>query len=169
MSLRNSMLFFRKGILLGCIAASFWLISCDKKRVFDEYKTVGSAWNKDSIVSWTLPQVDTTKAYNLYVNLRSNDDYPFNNLFLIVALDQPGGITKVDTLEYEMADEDGNLLGDGFTDIKESRLVYKEHAKFKKGQYKIHIRHAVRETGKVSGVKTLKGISDVGFRIESID
>jgi hypothetical protein len=29
--------------------------SCDKKRVFDEYKSVGSAWHKDSIVTFNLP------------------------------------------------------------------------------------------------------------------
>jgi hypothetical protein len=36
-----------------------------------------------------------------------------------------------------------------------------------KGIYKIHIRHAVRQTGKVDGVERLKGISDIGFRIET--
>ena len=57
--------------------------SCDKKRVFDEYKTVGTAWHKDSVVTLDLPELDSTKQYNLFVNLRDNNDYPFNNLFLI--------------------------------------------------------------------------------------
>lgn len=142
--------------------------SCDKKRVFDEYKTVGKVWNKDSIVSFDLPEVDTTKAYNLFVNVRDNDKYPYNNLFLIVSMDHPGGLTKVDTLEYQMADAEGNLLGNGFSDIKESALFYKEKVRFKKGKYTVHIRQAVRETGKVSGVKELPGITEVGFRIESL-
>lgn len=142
------------------------LASCDKERVFDEYKSVGSAWHKDTIASFDLPQVDTTKAYNLFVNVRSNDAYPYSNLFLIVQMDHPGRLSKVDTLEYVMADEEGRLLGEGFSDIKESKLFYKEKVRFKKGQYKVHIKHAVRETGKVQGVPELKGISEVGFRIE---
>lgn len=142
--------------------------SCDKKRVFDEYKSVGSAWHKDSIVTFNLPELDSTKRYNLFVNLRDNNNYKYNNLFLIVAIESPNGFTKVDTLEYQMADPDGTLLGDGFSDIKESKLIYKENEKLK-GKYKVHIKQAVRETGKVPGVMLLDGITEVGFRIEKKD
>jgi gliding motility-associated lipoprotein GldH len=159
MSLKHNLLFFFAAVLL---------VSCDKKRVFDEYKSVGNVWHKDSVVTFDLPEIDTTKAYNLFVNIRDNNNYPYNNLFLIVSMDHPGGLTKVDTLEYQMADDEGNLLGNGFSDIKESALFYKEKVKFKKGKYQVRIRQAVRESGKVAGVKELKGISDVGFRIESL-
>ncbi|QIH39039.1 gliding motility lipoprotein GldH [Flavobacterium sp. Sr18] len=140
-------------------------ISCDKKRVFDEYKSVGSAWHKDSIVTFNLPELDSTKRYNLFVNLRANNNYQFNNLFLIVALELPNGFTKVDTLEYQMAETDGTLLGNGFSDLKESKLFYKENVRFK-SKYKVHIKQAVRENGKIPGVTALNGITEVGFRIE---
>jgi gliding motility-associated lipoprotein GldH len=139
--------------------------SCDKKRVFDEYKSIGSSWHKDSTVTFNLSELDTTKRYDLFVNLRANNKYQYNNLFLIVALELPNGFTKVDTLEYQMADPDGTLLGNGFSDIKESKLFYKENVKFR-SQYKVHIKQAVRENGKVPGVTALDGITEVGFRIE---
>jgi len=142
--------------------------SCDKKRVFDEYKSVGSAWHKDSIVTFNLPKLDSTKQYNLFVNLRDNNNYPFNNLFLIVSMEKPNGFIKVDTLEYQMANPDGSLLGDGFSDIKESKLFYKEKIKLQ-GIAKIHIKQAVRENGKIPGVKALGGITEVGFRIEKTE
>ena len=144
---------------------SILFISCDEKRVFDEYKSVGNAWHKDSIVTFNLPELDSTKRYNLFVNLRATNAYKFNNLFLIVALEMPNGFTKVDTLEYQMADPDGTLLGDGFSDIKESKLFYKENVRFR-SKYKVSIKQAVRENGKVPGVKALDGITEVGFRIE---
>lgn len=148
----------------------FLVISCDKKRVFDQYKSVGNTWHKDSIVTFDLPKLDPKKAFNLFVNVRDNDDYPFNNLFLIVSLEQPNKKTRVDTLEYQMANPDGTLLGDGFSDIKENKLFYKNKVTFdQKGLYKIHIKQAVRQTGKIEGVSALPGISDVGFRIESIE
>jgi len=161
MSLKSSFLFI---IIAGL------LISCDKKRVFDEYQSVGSAWNMKKEVIFELPKIDTLKKYNLFINLRANDDYKFNNLFLIVSMEQPNGLTKVDTLEYEMADVDGALLGDGFSDIKESKLYFKENVKFKASENnKIHIKHAVRQTGKIVGVQDLEGITEVGFRIESLE
>ena len=139
--------------------------SCDKKRAFDEYKSVGSAWHKDSIVTFTLPELDSTKRYNLFINVRDNSNYQYNNLFLIVALELPNGFTKVDTLEYQMADSDGTLLGNGFSDIKESKLFYKENVRFR-SKYKVYIKQAVRENGKIPGVTALDGITEVGFRIE---
>ena len=156
MRLKNSVL-----ILL----VSMLFFSCDKKRVFDEYKSVGSAWHKDSVVSFNLPELDSTKKYDLFINIRDNNNYPFNNLFLIVTLEKPNGYTKVDTLEYQMAAPDGTLLGDGFTDIKESKLYYKENVKFRV-KYKLNIKQAVREGGKVPGVTQLEGITEVGLRIE---
>ncbi|HSD09050.1 gliding motility lipoprotein GldH [Flavobacterium sp.] len=156
MRIKNSLL-----LLLVAVV----LFSCDKKRVFDEYKSVGSAWNKDSIVTFDLPVLDSTKRYDLFVNLRDNNNYKYSNLFLIVSLESPNGYTKVDTLEYQMAEPDGTLLGDGFTDIKESKLYYKENVRFR-GKYKVHIKQAVRENGKVPGVTLLDGITEVGFRIE---
>ena len=160
MNLKNSLLYFL--VLIS-------LFSCDKKRVFDEYKSVGGSWNKDSIIRFDLPKLDSKKQYNLFLNIRDNNDFPFNNLFLIVSLEQPNKTTLVDTLEYQMANPDGSLLGEGFTDVKESKLIYKERMKFTSGAYKINIKQAVRQTGKVSGVTKLEGITDVGFRIEKIE
>lgn len=150
------------------ILVVFLFFSCDKKRVFDEYKSVGSSWHKDSIVTFNLPELDSTKRYNLFVTLRDNNNYPFNNLFLIVGIEMPNGFTKVDTLEYQMANPDGSLMGDGFSDIKENKLFYKENVRFR-GKYKVNIKQAVRENGKVPGVTALEGITEVGFRIENRD
>jgi hypothetical protein len=66
MKLKNSIFFI-------LIAVLFFR---DKKRVFDEYKSVGSAWNKDSI---DLPELDSTKRF--IINLRDNNNYQYNNLF----------------------------------------------------------------------------------------
>jgi gliding motility-associated lipoprotein GldH len=159
MSLKNS-------LLLLLIATA--LFSCDKKRVFDEYKSVGSAWHKDSIVTFDIPLLDSTKNYDVFINIRDNNNYEFNNLFLIVTLEKPNGYTKVDTLEYQMAEPDGTLLGNGFSDIKESKLFYKERVKFDE-KYKISIKQAVRQSGKIPGVTQLDGITEVGLRIENKD
>ncbi|HEU4496731.1 MAG TPA: gliding motility lipoprotein GldH [Flavobacterium sp.] len=160
MSLRNSFLF-----IIGLLA----LASCDEKRVFDQYKSFGKSWPKDSIATFEFSNQDTSKQYNLFINLRSNNDYPFNNIFLIVMTEAPNGMTKVDTLEYQMANPDGTLMGEGFSDVKESKLFFKEKYKFDTiGNYKIKIQQAMRQTGKINGVKELAGITEIGFRAEKI-
>lgn len=161
MTLKNS--FFL--ILLLVIS-----VSCDKKRVFDEYKSVGQSWHKDSVVSFTIEQKDTVSKHHIYLNIRNDKNYPFNNLFLIVEMEQPNKKTFVDTLEYQMAKPDGTLLGNGLTDTKENKLYYKENFVFQKeGKYNFYIQQAVRQSGKIQGVEKLEGVIDVGLRVEKVE
>jgi gliding motility-associated lipoprotein GldH len=155
---------------------SFFLIliavtitSCDKTQVFDEYKTIDGGWHKDSILKFNVEHKISKQPENLFVNIRNNNDYPFSNLYLIVKMELPKGKIKIDTLEYQMANPDGTLMGEGFSDIKESKLWYKENFTFpEEGNYKISIQQAVRQNGKIKGVEKLDGITEVGFRIESL-
>ncbi len=155
-------------LLLLCTALT--LLSCDKKQIFDEYKTIENGWHKDNIITFNFEQKASKVPVNLFINVRDNDDYQFSNLFLIAKLEFPKGKIKVDTLEYQMANADGTLLGEGFSDIKESKLWYKEKVTFPEtGKYKLSIQQAVRQTGKVKGVEKLEGITEIGFRIESLE
>lgn len=148
-------------------AVVFSLVSCDKQRVFDEYQKIDGTWHKKQKIAFSFDQNDTVQRYNMFVNIRNNNDYPFNNVFLIVSMLQPNGVTKVDTLEYQMANPDGSLMGEGWSDVKESKLWYKENENFhQKGKYVVNIEQAVRETGKVPGMEQLPGVSEIGFRIE---
>ena len=57
----------------------------------------------------------------------------------------------VDTLEYKMAQPNGELLGTGFTDVKENKLWYKENFTFNEsGTYLIKLQHAMRENGNIN-------------------
>lgn len=154
------------GVLIVSLL-SLLLFSCDKKRVFDEYREIGGIWKSKDKIAFSFEPNDTVEKFNMFVNIRNNNNYPFNNLFLIVSMLQPNGVIKMDTLEYQMANPDGSLMGEGFSDVKENKLWYKENMNFpKKGKYVFSIEQAVRETGKVPGMKELPGISEVGFRIE---
>ena len=157
----------RNSVLLCLLACSFILVSCDPNGVFDEYRSVSNAWHKDSIVQFKVQVPDSVNAYNLFVNLRNNNDYRYSNLFLIVEFNYPNGKTVKDTLQYKMAEPNGKFLGTGFSSIKENKLWYKENFVFNEsGEYLINIQQAMRENGKVNGVKELEGIADVGFRVE---
>ncbi|MDO1502250.1 gliding motility lipoprotein GldH [Winogradskyella maritima] len=144
--------------------------SCDSNRVYDEYQSLPKGWDKNEIIRFQVKDLDTSSSHNLFINVRTNNDYKYNNLFLIAELSYPNGKTITDTLEYKMAAPNGELLGKGFTDVKESKLWYKGHEEpfqfIEEGEYAISIEQAMRKSGDVSGVDTLEGITEVGFRIE---
>ena len=147
-----------------------WLMifSCDSNRVFDTYNSLSGVWSQDDIQIFKYESKDSISNYNLFVNIRNTEDYPFNNLFIITELTYPQGKTLSDTLEYAMAYPDGKLIGSGFTSLKENKLIYKEAFQFDEpGEYTFQISQAMRKYDHINGVKELKGISDVGLRIES--
>jgi gliding motility-associated lipoprotein GldH len=154
------------------IISCFFITSCDSNAVYDVYKSVPNQWNKDSVATFNFKAPDTTSNYNLFVNLRNTDAYKFSNLFLIVELNYPNGKAVKDTLEYKMAAPNGELLGTGFSDIKENKLWYRGfEAPFKfneEGDYIVTIQHAMRNNGDVNGITNLEGITDVGFRVEQV-
>jgi len=142
-------------------------VSCDDTQVLDEYQTVAESWEMDEKVSFTLPELDSEKEYNLFINVRNTNDYKFSNLFLIGEMTFPNGKVVTDTLEYDMAAPNGEWLGTGFSDVKENKLWYKEKVSFnEEGAYVITLQHAMRKNGDVDGVTSLEGITDIGFRIE---
>jgi len=143
------------------------LVSCDSKHVLDEYKTIPNTWKRDAVIDFNFKAPDTISTYDLFINIRNNNSYEFSNLFLIVDLTSPSNNKVIDTLEYEMTTSRGEWLGTGFSEIKENKLWYKEQFHFQEeGEYKFNITHAIRKNGATNGVVELKGITDVGFRIE---
>lgn len=157
----------RNSLTVLILALMVLVVSCDSKRVYDQYKNVPNGWNKDSIMSFSIHPPDSIKPYNLFVNLRNTNQYKYSNIFLIVEMIFPHGKTIKDTLEYRMADPSGKFLGSGIMDVKENKLWYKENVIFNEsGDYTVNIQHAMRENGKVNGVEALEGITDIGFRIE---
>ncbi|RSC95072.1 gliding motility lipoprotein GldH [Tenacibaculum singaporense] len=146
------------------------LASCDSNSEFDNYIALpNSSWNKKNVIQFTFPINDSIGKKNLFINLRNNKDYAYSNLFLITQMNFPDGQIIIDTLEYDMADVTGKFLGQGFTDIKENKLFYKENITFpRKGEYTFKVRQAMRKNGELEGIEELEGITHVGFRIEKI-
>jgi len=143
------------------------IVSCDSNSVFSSYESLDSKWEGRTSVDFTFQAPDTIQPYNLFINVRNNEKYPFSNLFLIVNMEFPNGNAVTDTLEYQMTKPDGSWLGEGFTSLKENKLWYKENVIFPvSGEYEIRIEHAMRINGKVDGVKILEGVKDVGVKIE---
>lgn len=144
--------------------------SCDSDRIFDQYITFENGiWLSSDIVDFDIEITDTISHNNLFLNLRNDKNYEFSNLFLITQIHFPDGFRVVDTLEYEMTDKEGRFLGMGFSDIKENKLFFKENVRFNQlGLYKISVAQAMRKNGNIKGLDSLKGVTDLGVRIELI-
>ncbi len=155
-------------ILIGIV---FFFISCADNIEFTKYKTLEEGyWESQKNISFEFLVTDTISPKNLFINIRNNNNYGFSNLYVITELNFPSGSTVVDTLQYKMTNEKGRFLGNGFANITENKLFYKENKVFPRtGNYTIKIRHAMRKSDEVKPIAKLDGIQDVGFSIEKIN
>ena len=148
--------------LIILITLSFF--SCTQDRIFDNYKTIQNQWDKDSLIIF---EVDLkSSSYNTFINVRTDQSYRFNNLFLIVTVEDSLKTIMKDTLEYKMANSNGKLLGKKFLNTFQNKLVHKESTKFESGKYLVTIQHAMRKINQINGLKLLDGIINIGYRIE---
>jgi gliding motility-associated lipoprotein GldH len=139
-------------------------VSCNSNRLFtDSVSMPDEEWSLGNVAVFEPPINDTLSANNIFFTLRTGTSYPFRNIYLFVSTTSPAGKTITDTLQYMIADEKGKWYGKGFGDIHELKLPFKETVYFPvKGIYSFKIRHGMR-------TEVLKGVYDIGLRIEKID
>lgn len=151
------------------LITSFFVFSCESNIEYIQYNSIENQWDKDSIQNFVFELADTKK-YNTYINLRINKDYPFSNIFLITTLMDSLSVLSKDTLNFKIADKSGKFLGKKRVNIIENSLIHKEKIELEKNKkYSVSVEHAMRVINKVSGLKSLDGVVDVGYKIENIN
>jgi len=146
-------------VLLPIFAIIF--ISCDSKRFFEENQRIEKGiWDNHNKVRFVVAIKDTVSAYNFFLNVRNDADYPFSNLYFFIRTILPDGSISRDTVECRLADDYGKWLGSGMGSIKFNRFFFQQDVHLRQqGIYVFEFEQAMR-------IKELKGIRDVGLRIE---
>ena len=107
---------------------------------------------------------DTSSAYQLFLLLRHNDKYNFNNLYINLYTKQPGqDSTQSTRYDLTLATNEKGWLGTGMDDIYEHRIALTPAGqKFyfrKSGDYTFSVEQIMRED-------PLNNVLNVGLRIE---
>jgi gliding motility-associated lipoprotein GldH len=106
-----------------------------------------------------LPQ-DTAYLYNIFVNVRHKDSYPYSNIWLVVNTQFPEGQPIPQRVELPLADMSGKWLGSGLDDIYEHQIPIQQKAILNKpGTYRFTFEQNMRQN-------PLPDIMNVGLRIE---
>lgn len=143
------------------------LNACDSPDFFNEYKSLPNGWNKEEPITFDFESLDTLQTHNAYLNIRTTKQYPYSNLFVTIKLTAPEGTTVIDTLQYQMANPDGSMLGEGFTDVKEHKLIWRKSLVLKQqGVYTVEVNHAMRKINEIKGDAVLNGVTEIGLQLQ---
>jgi gliding motility-associated lipoprotein GldH len=139
------------------------IISCQYSSIYDKYKSVPvKGWHKDSVIVFNFSVSDTLQDYNMVLCIRNDVNYKFSNLWLFIEISGSDRTAVVDTFEIVLANPSGKWMGRGIAGIKSREVVYRRNVTFHaQGEYVVKIRHGMRQ-------KNLKGIHDLGLRVENI-
>ena len=150
-----------KSFFLPLIGLIVFFTSCNTGVIFDENINVDEhGWYKNDLARFDVKIEDSISVFNYYLNLRHSVDYRYNNLFVFMKTTYPNGNVSRDTIEFVLADKSGKWFGKGWGKIKDNSILLVEGIKFPlTGSYTFQLQQAMR-------VDTLKGISDIGIRIE---
>ncbi|WP_029296243.1 gliding motility lipoprotein GldH [Chryseobacterium hispalense] len=124
--------------------------------------SVDNKWNKKSEQKFNLEISDPQNPKNIIFVVRNNNEYPYSNIrFIVNFTDLQTKKKQTDTLNYILAKPNGEWLGTGFGDTKETLFQYKLNYRFPaKGKYEIDLAQAMRND-------ILPGIEDIGVKIET--
>ena len=149
-------LIFKLSILLLVISG---IISCSHNEIFFEYHSFNnSEWSRENPAVFRVNIEDNLHPYNLSVELRNNNSYAFSNIWLFVEYKMPDGISRKDTINAELADVYGKWYGKGLSLYNLSIPYETSYLYPDTGVYVYTIYQGMREN-------TLKGISDIGFKV----
>ena len=136
------------------------LVSCAPAPLAtDAWAVDPDGWSKSDTAELVFEIEQADPMHNVYISLRHNEAYPFNNAFFFVQLISPGGQTLTDTLSCPLALEDGRWLGRSWGKWIDHKIGYKSQVEFPEpGDYKLKIVHAMRRN-------PLPGVASIGVDV----
>lgn len=145
------------------IILSATLSACSTLDVYE--KTVAfpqHEWKNTEKPSFTFTIDDTTSAYKIFVILRHEDAYHFNNIWLNISTQAPKDSVKTQLVNITLADNAKGWLGTGMDDVFDHRaLITRAPVKLKKGNYTFTLQQNMRE-------EPLQFVLNAGIRVEKV-
>ncbi len=154
----------RPGTILFLLACGFWLSSCQTVDLYEKNIPLPrQEWSAAYKPRFNFVIRDTAAAYQLYIVLRHNEQYNYNNIWLNLYAQEPGKPAQKFMLELPLATSERGWLGTGMDDLYEHRIpITIDPSKFTfthPGTYNFMLEQVMRED-------PLEHVFNIGLRLE---
>lgn len=154
--------FTLKRVFVYILFISF-LSSCNTLDVFERSVSFPDhQWASYNKPSFTFNIEDTTSSYHIYVILRHEDAYHYNNIWLNISTQAPKDTAKTQLINVTIANNTIGWLGTGMDDVFDHRArITQRPVKLKKGTYTFTLQQQMRE-------EPLQFVLNAGIRVEKV-
>lgn len=123
------------------------LAGCDRGVLFEQFVPLDKkGWGYEQVLPFELEVQDVSVPYDVFINLRHTNDYPYANLWIMVYSYPPdGGTPTQQRMELKLATNDGKWLGTGLGANVNHQIKVRDMMKFQApGKYSLAIQHDMR-------------------------
>lgn len=120
------------------------LSSCGSNVFYERYDELDGGWLYQNTFKHKVDVEDTAQWYNLLINVRHTNDYPYANLWVDLTTTTPDSVVKSQKFDLKLAKPSGQWLGKSWgSTITQERLV--RRVRFaQKGTYQFKLQHDMR-------------------------
>jgi len=141
------------------VICSLWLVGCTNIDLYEKDLAIpGFKWKSSFKPEFSFTIKDTTQPYQLFLVLRHNEKYNYNNIWINLYSQPPGDTLHKAPFELSLATKE-KWLGTGMDDIYEHRIKLTDPQFLRAGVYHFKIEQIMRED-------PLDNVMDVGLRVE---
>jgi gliding motility-associated lipoprotein GldH len=142
---------------------AFVIVGCGSKVILDKEETVPSDWTKSKNVPFELVVEDTSKMYEILLDLNTAVDFQFENLYVKLKTKFPDNKIIEDLVSFEINDKNGEPLGKCSSSVCNTPIVLQERIKFPQlGTYSINLEQHSR-------LDTLNGVLSMRIKVSEVN
>jgi gliding motility-associated lipoprotein GldH len=148
-------------VLSLCLAGSALISGCGPDYLYRKnFELPPSGWTYADTLDFPITIEDTTRLYNLDLELRHTREYPFENLYVQIHTNFPGGKRLSRRLSLELADDAGLWQGDCGRHSCKITIPLQQGAFFNvPGEYLFTLEQFMRRD-------SLPGLESIEFKVE---
>jgi gliding motility-associated lipoprotein GldH len=138
-------------VLSACTKASYY----SETHVFSDV-----VWGAGEQPVFTFDMQDSVSLYDLSFVLRLNNDYDYQNVWILMHTTRPGGMVSTDTINLQVFDERGRWLGKKSGSTYTFTGIFALNHRFESvGKHNIRMEHAVMNP-------ELRGVMDMSLLVD---
>lgn len=119
-----------------------------------------NTWSRFEKQQFTLMIGDISRPYDVYLILRHDDSYPFNNLYIHVILYMPDSEERVAEYDFDVKDTNGDFLSVTKNGYREITFMLRKGLRFtQEGPCTIELENLIPRI-------EIRGIKELGIRLE---
>jgi gliding motility-associated lipoprotein GldH len=151
----------KKSVFAICLLLTLW--SCNKLDSFEQTVFFSDhQWTSKNKPNFQFEIKDTISRYNIYVVIRHEDAFHYNNLWLNIITTAPNEKSNTQKVNLQLANNSTGWLGSGMDDVFDHRIrITNSPIHLKKGVYQFSLQQIMRED-------PLPAMLNAGIRVEKI-